>query len=270
MKKTLLIAAAFVALTACNKTLIETQVPESDYGYINLGITADTEMVETKATGSVSASDGYSLFLKDASNNSVWKGQTYADDDGYVDYNSTNIANESIWTVPAGTYTLVAENMTEAEALVNKGFKRLKGEVEKVVNAGLTTNFPIVCKPVNSLVTANHTLDSQIFANPQLKLTAGERSFDNIEWGHDEANGVFYSAGTSVTWELIVTLAADNKTKKKYTSTLTTIEGKWSQINFSSDNTDGTINVSITYDDSFGEPTTSTVEIKPLEGIVTE
>lgn len=265
MKKTLLIAAAFVALTACNKTLIETQVPESEYGYINLGITADTEMVETKTTGNVSKNDGYSLFLKDASNNSVWKDKDYAVD-GYVEYNSANIDNISIWTVPAGTYTLVAENMTEAEALVGKGYKRLKGEVTKVVNAGLPTDFPIVCKPVNSLVTADHSLDPQIFANPQLKLTAGERSFDNITWEHDEANGVFYSAGTMVTWELIVTLAADNKTKKKYTSTLTTSEGKWSQINFSSDNTDGTINVSITYDDSFGTPTTSTVEIKPLEG----
>lgn len=48
MKKTIIIAAALVAMTACNKNLIEVSSVDG-FGYINLGVSADTELVVTKA-----------------------------------------------------------------------------------------------------------------------------------------------------------------------------------------------------------------------------
>ena len=47
MKKAFFLAAALVAMVGCNKTIIES--PVSDYRYISLGVSADTEMVATKA-----------------------------------------------------------------------------------------------------------------------------------------------------------------------------------------------------------------------------
>ena len=43
MKKTIIIAAALAAMTACNKNVIEV-VPADAFGYIDLGIMTDTEM----------------------------------------------------------------------------------------------------------------------------------------------------------------------------------------------------------------------------------
>ena len=62
MKKTIILAAALVAMTACNKSIIETSNPADGYGFIELGITADTEMVVTK-TGSVMSSDALASYM---------------------------------------------------------------------------------------------------------------------------------------------------------------------------------------------------------------
>ena len=53
MKKIMIAAAVLAALTACNKTLIEGPMADSEYGYINLGVTADTEMEVTNKAGEV-------------------------------------------------------------------------------------------------------------------------------------------------------------------------------------------------------------------------
>ena len=66
MKKTIIFAAALAAMTACNKSLIENVNPADSYGFIDLGITADTEMVVTKA-GCVMDADAlatYNVTLK--------------------------------------------------------------------------------------------------------------------------------------------------------------------------------------------------------------
>ena len=66
MKKIMIAAAALVAMTACNKTLIEGPVADSEYGYINFGLSSDMEIVDTKAVVSQTG-DGanYNVYLKD-------------------------------------------------------------------------------------------------------------------------------------------------------------------------------------------------------------
>ena len=66
MKKIIIFAAALAAMTACNKSVFETAAPSEGFGYINLGISADAEMVVTKAptTPSSDALANYTVTLK--------------------------------------------------------------------------------------------------------------------------------------------------------------------------------------------------------------
>ena len=65
MKKIMIAAAVLAALTACNKTLIEGPMPDSEYGYINFGLSSDIEIVDTKAATTVEKNNStYNVYLK--------------------------------------------------------------------------------------------------------------------------------------------------------------------------------------------------------------
>lgn len=270
MKKTIIAAAALVAMVGCNKTLIEAPMTDSNYGYINLGITADTEMVVTKATGDVTEDDNYLVAIFDASSKPIWNESDGANE-GYILYNEENIANEDLWTRPAGSYKIDVKNMTDAAALEERGKKQigLSSYQEFTVKSGVENTVNVSCAPINSYVTANHDLSNQVFVDPVISLVKSGQEYELV-WGHYEPTsekeyGVYYSGGTEVTYKLDVTMFGTT-TKKRYTETITTQSGKWTQINFTSNNSDGTIIVSITYNDSYGDPVEITQEIKPLEG----
>ena len=259
MKKSIIIAAAaIVAMTACNKALIETPVSESDYGYINLGITADTEMsVITKAG---EANSDYLVTLKQGSD-TKWGPKKYSE--------------ITDWKVAAGAgYTLYVENVDEAGAAPanEKGCVRVAGTSEAFeVKAGLATPVSVACVPVNSMVTVAYDNDfTNVFTDPAINITDGTRAFD-MAWGHDKANGAFYSAGKTISWTLNVTLK-DGTTKKKYScpdqKKFTTVSDRWTLVTFSTSSTNGNINVYITVDGEITETITVSETIDPLEGDV--
>lgn len=251
MKKTIIIAAALAAMTACNKNLIE-MTPAQELGTISLGVTADTEMVVTKAG---SEFDTYNVTLKQG-----------ADVKWTKEYSAIQ---ESDLKVPAGTYTIEVENLTEAEAAPtdNKGQVRVAGTADVTVQAGVSTPATVNCSAVNSRVTVANTFTEGVFTSAVATITDGTRGFE-MAWGHAEENGAYYSADKVIGWTLNVTLA--NGTKKTYSksSATTTVAKKWTQINFTNLNTDGTITVNIVVDGTITETVVVSETIDPLEGTV--
>lgn len=250
MKKTILIATALVAMTACNKSLIETPAVEGDFGYIAFDILTDTEMVATKADDDLS---GYNVTLKQG------------DDVKWTKENNA-IQPEDL-KVPAGTYTVYVENLTAEEAAPadNKGSVRVAGQSDVTVKAGIDNPVKVDCYAVNSRVTVDHTF-GETFTDPVITITDGTRAL-GMDWGHSETNGAYYAAGTSISWNLTVTLA-DGTTQKYYSKTdaTTTVAKKWTQINFSTSNTDGNIEVTINVDGTISETVEVSETIDPLGG----
>lgn len=258
MKKTIILAAALVAMTACNKSLIENANPEENYGFIDFGVTADTEMLVTK-TGTVMDAAGLAAY-----NVTLKQGETVKWTKEYSDINSDDLKQ------PAGTYTLYVENLSEEEAAPAgaKGAVRVAGSKDVNVQAGINNEVSVSCEAINSRVTVSNNFTEGVFTAADLTITDGKRSF-LMEWGHDEEKGAYYSAGKSLTWILNVTLS--NGTKKTYLDpeVTTTVAKKWTQINFSNSSTNGNIVVEIIVDGSISEKIEVSETIDPLEGTTT-
>lgn len=255
MKKTIILAAALIAMTACNKSIIETSNPADGCGFISLGVTADTEMVVTKA-GAVMTADqlaSYNVTLK--------QGETVKWTKEYSDITSDDLKQ------PAGTYTLYVENLTEEEAAPaqDKGSVRVAGSADVTVKAGINNPVSVPCEAVNSRVTVANEFTEGIFKSAEITITDGSRALP-MAWGHTEENGAYYSAGKNITWTLTVTLADD--TKKTYTDpeATATVARKWTQINFSNSSTNGNIVVEIVVDGEISEAIEVSETIDPLQG----
>lgn len=254
MKKTIIIAAALVAMTACNKSIIEVS-PAEEFGTINLGITADTEMVVTKS-GTVMTADqlaSYNVTLK--------QGETVKWTKEYGQITEDDLKQ------PAGSYTLYVENLTEEEAAPagDKGAVRVAGSADVTVKAGINNTVSVPCMAVNSRVTVANEFAEGIFKSAEITITDGSRALP-MAWGHTEENGAYYSAEKNITWTLTVTLADD--TKKTYTDpeATVTVAKKWTQINFSNSSTNGNIVVEIVVDGEISEAIEVSETIDPLQG----
>ena len=255
MKKTIILAAALVAMTACNKSIIETSNPADGYGFIELGITADTEMVVTK-TGSVMNADALASY-----NVTLKQGEKVEWSKEYSEIKPDDLKQ------PAGTYTLYVENLTEEEAAPAeaKGAVRVAGSADVIVKAGINNEVEVSCMAINSRVTVANDFTEGVFTKAELTITDGERALP-MAWGHTEENGAYYSAGKSLTWTLTVTLS--NGAKKTYTDpeATTTVAKKWTQINFSNSSTNGNIVVEIVVDGTISETIEVSETIDPLGG----
>lgn len=244
MKKIIIFTTALAAMTACNKSVLETATPSEGFGYINLGISADAEMVVTKAERTPSAAElaDYTVTLK--------QGETTKWTKKYKDIGATD------WKVAAGTYTVEVENLTVTEAYANPadnsnhyGKLRLAGSSLPVtVNAGQETSCPVKCTAANSKVTfTTDTNFGNVFtiSATSLKVTMGNRtvSYTSLGTDHDTATPAFFEAG-DVTWTLRTKVG---ETTKEYTKTLKLVAGQWSKVTFSSSN--GKITLTITVND---------------------
>ena len=255
MKKTIILAAALVAMTACNKSLIENVTPADNYGFIDLGITADTEMVGTK-TGTVMDKDALASY-----NVTLKQGETVKWTKEYSAIEEVDLKQ------PAGTYTLYVENLTEAEAAPagQKGAVRVAGTAEVIVKAGIDNPVSVSCEAVNSRVTVANNFTEGVFTSTTLTITDGTRALP-MAWGHTEDNGAYYSAGKSITWTLVVGLSDGSTKTYRDPEATTTVAKKWTQINFSNSSTNGNIVVEIVVDGTISEKIEVSETIDPLGG----
>ena len=297
MKKIMIAAAALVAMTACNKTLIENPVADSDYGYINLGITADTEMgIATKT--SVNAPGTYRVkleYMESESWTNKWNNLAQGNGvlgDGWVSYSYLTSHNSDLLTVPVGTYKFTVENIAESSIYDGhaNGQMYVKGESGEItVVAGKSVSGSVACTVKNSKVIVKMgTGFDTYFKEAEIQVIAKKSSSDqeattfNMNWTEDAVaqeettkyNEVFLPAGTSVVWKLTAVRKDNVNSTAKYTytnegkndSAISTVAGKCTVITLTpSTNGDGAINVTITTDESY-DNNEQNVMIDPIEG----
>ena len=257
MKKLLISVFAIAAIVSCKKTVIDSPT-DKDFGYISFELSSDADMeVVTKAAQTADQLALYDVTLFKGTDR-VWT-KKYSE-----------VAEAEMKLAVGDNYNVYVENLSEEAAAPadGKGSVRLVGtEDNVVVSSGANTSVSVHCVPVNSRVTVDFDDDFyQIFSNPQLTLTDGERPFAMTN-GHEIENGVYYSADTELTWTLETVLTADS-TPKTYPgkTPVVTAAGKWTKITFSASLSNGSLKVTITADDEMQEDPVS-VEIDPFEGL---
>lgn len=253
MKKTIFLAAALVAMTACNKNVIE-MAPAEGFGYINLGVTAETEMVITKGIITEADLSGYNITLT-GSEGPLWTKEFEA-------------IEESDWKVPAGNYSIYVENLTVEETYATSaGVVRVSGETTVAVTAGVSTACTVACTPQNSKVSFMYTSDfDTVFDNPSVSVTESAERTVNMTVGaeHLDENAAYFEVG-QLTWTLTADLNGQTKT---YSKTFNTVKAKWTQVTFTTGSTDGQIDVTITVDGEITDIDTITAVVDPFSGNV--
>ena len=279
MKKTIVLAAALVAMVGCNKSIIESPLAnDADYGYINLGVAADTEMVVTKADEETGF-DTYNIKLVSVSDNvetPVWTAETglNLNEAGYAEYADVK-NNTDLWKVEAGTYRLYIENLTVAETYtVAEEEDYTVGEVsvadveDVTVTAGVSTDVELVCTPQNTMLSFMYTPEFDVvYDEPAVSVKESDSRTVPMTVGesHDEADAAYFEEGTLV-WTLTAKLNGETRT---YTKEIGTEKAKWSQVTFTTGSTDGQIKVTVTVDGQITEVVTVTASIDPISGEVT-
>lgn len=251
MKKTIIAAAALVAMAACNKSVIE--MAPASYGTFSLGMSADTEIVATKADENGILTDTEAAdYIVTLSGSNGWE-KFYK-----------NITEEDR-TRPAGTYTLSACNISEAASVNGKGDMRLASEAQSVeIKAGQNTDVTISCKVVNSKVTvALADGFSSVFENVEIVLDPSARNLAMTAGDHSEnADDAWFPVG-EVNWQLTATVVSTDMTKV-YTGSFDAEAAKWNKLTFSAGQ-NGTLTLKIQVDKTITEnPVTEVID--PLSG----
>ncbi len=258
MKKTLIAAIALFSMTACNVQVIET--PSADeYGYINLGIAAETEIVTTKAALDADALASYEIILiKDE--NTVWTKE-------YKDIRAEDLK------VSAGTYTLIATNLSEKESYSennDKGAVRVSGTQTVGVTSGTSTSCDIQCNPINSKVSFKYTENFKtVFPTiTSLTVAEGERVLNMTALqSTDESSAAdvaYFEAERTLTWNL--TAKNTQNTDKTYSKEFQTKANKWTVITFDVSGTDGEFTITVEINDEISTTDPITEIIDPFTG----
>ena len=251
MKKTIIIATALAAMTACNKSLIEVS-PAEDFGTISLGVTADTEMVVTKAVTELdaTAAANYIVTLEGSQKNWTKAYSEISDDDKKM---------------PAGSYTMTAKNISDEAAVSGNGAMQLVSlPTEVVVEAGDNTPVELTCTVANSKVTVNFeegfddvfTLEAEpVVLDPDVRkiaMTPGAHDSEATE-------AAWFNAGTTVYWTLSVTVKSTSA-GKTYSGSFPANAATWNQLTFKAGE-NGTISLVIKVDDTITEvPVEETID----------
>lgn len=268
MKKFFFAALALVCMASCSNEELEAPVAEVGYGYINLGVSTNTEMVVTRAEATTLTTDqmkDYTITLtKDGQAEAVWS-KTYSE------------IGEEDWKQPAGTYTITATNISieKAYTVQSKGVVRVSGSNTVTVVAGKNAECEITCNPINSKVSFKYTDNFiTVFTGPNtvsvLQGTDGAERNVALELksaATENANldAAYFEAGKSLKWKLVATLGDDAKTQKTYTKDFTIEANKWKVITFDCDKTNGILNVIIKVNGEITEIVPVTENIDPFE-----
>lgn len=228
MKKTLTFIAAAAMLCACTKQ--NGSLAEVGYGYIDLGLSTDNEVV-TKAATTVGSLTGWTIKVGD-------KDYTGADQ-----------------KFAAGTYTLSASNYAdEAAAIAHEdwGDAFYSGSTPNVtVTAGNTTNATIACGTAkNARLAVEFALGSDF---TDYKVTVSKEGVDaGLVFNADNANTAkaYFTAGKeNIAYSISYTYKGVAKTPINKTVTLGGAATE-KKIRVAS-NTNGTITITVTRDEEF-------------------
>ncbi len=264
MKKTIIAAAAIVTLAGCNTD----NLSEAGYGYIDLGVNSDNEIVVTKGISGTEGIDfsNYNVTLRNVQTGTdVWTGEF------------SDVANDAAkWKVQAGTYSVYVENLTDAEAHPSdgNGEVRVAGTSENIViAAGEKKTAGVHCAPVNSKVSFVYTPSfAAAFdeGNATVSVALAERSRtlamsqveENAETFDTAAAAAYFPASQTLTWTLTAT--PNSGSAKTYSGTFTTVADKWTFIRFSGGD-QGELTITITVDNKIDTQIVHSEVIDPLQ-----
>lgn len=255
MKIKILTAAAFaLSVVACNQ---KTDQP-LQYGELSVALSGEpvveviSKSVQTLDPESAEASD-YMVRIFDSSN--------------ALQYEAAYNVFES-QKLPLGTYYVIAENCTEAEAEADYGRMRLYGRSEDITLSAtsLSQTAEVACTVANAKVTVVY--DSSVsgrFNGLKVEITSGERTLTVNE----TATGV-----ETVTWfnpaELTYTISGtfdpDGMNKSVNITKSITVQAKSNiklvvKVNLEN----GQLVPNITFDTTIDDPTSEDAEFNPYE-----
>lgn len=181
----------------------------------------------------------------------TWQFSATKDGESY-----TNIASGAN-KVPAGTYTITAQSHDSEEAantLNTYGEPYFEGQSAPTeISAGQSKDVTINCgKAKNSKLTLVNSLNASVFTNVKLNATSSNRE---LSLGKENPSA-FYSKGTVVSYNIsYIYNGSDAETvikngEQDYTITIEEAALDYQIRLTSTDN--GTINVTVTYDNDFG------------------
>lgn len=229
MKKFFTLALASLMLLSCSKDSIWNA---QEQGQLSVNVEQGASIfVETKAA----STDNFNLKI-------VKNG-------GKVEYDGKVSAFTSPMTLPTGTYTVSAENITAEEALAGRGKQRLADTKENVtVSANQTNTITLNCVMVNSQVSFafDETFKSAFdMANTQIT----ESSTRGIVWSKDatlESEIAYFEPGT-LNYTITTKRAGEDKT---YTGTIALQAKTWHKLTVKASVENGQLGITVTADDS--------------------
>ncbi len=251
MKRILFGAAALLTMISCSKEKQETR-----YGYISLGVSADTEIVVTKGMDSQADLSGYNITLTR---------------DGVHQWTKEyETLKESDLIVSAGSYSIYVENLTDAEAhSAGMGSVRVAGSADVTVIGDAVTECTVDCKPVNSKISCIYTENFKVvYGNTAVvTLDASGRNLNMdmtpyVEVGEQTyGSEAYFAADELVAWELNASVLG---IAKRYSGSFTTMKNRHTVVKFDAANT-GMISISVTVDDEISQVEELDVPIDPLK-----
>lgn len=280
MKKIIIFAAALAAMTACNKSVLETATPSEGFGYINLGISTDTEMVITKAGGEETTTpdlSNYMVGLFKSDGNAVWSDDQTNIKNGYAKYSYVT-ANEqaNLWKVPAGTYTVKVNDgnaTTVYDATNTLGKVRVEGSNTVTVTAGVSSNCSVTCTPANAKISFITTeAFNKVFTSPSVSLkvkndeSSASKSYGTPGASFESAAQAYFEPVT-ITWTLAANIGSN---VKNYSNDITLVKAKWTQVTFTTSSTNGSISLNIVVNGNITDTINLNVTIDPITGAITQ
>ena len=232
MKKFFTLALASLMLLSCSKDSIWNA---QEQGQLSVNVEQGASIfVETKAA----STDNFNLKI-------VKNG-------GKVEYDGKVSAFTSPMTLPTGTYTVSAENITAEEALAGRGKQRLADTKENVtVSANQTNTITLNCVMVNSQVSFafDETFKSAFeMANTQIT----ESSTRGIVWSKNatlESEIAYFEPGT-LNYTITTKRAGEDKT---YTGQVEMAAKTWHKLTVKASVVNGQLGITVTVDDTVTE-----------------
>ena len=229
MKKFFTLALASLMLLSCSKDSIWNA---QEQGQLSVNVEQGASIfVETKAA----STDNFNLKI-------VKNG-------GKVEYDGKVSAFTSPMTLPTGTYTVYAENITAEEALAGRGKQRLADTKENVtVSANQTNTITLNCVMVNSQVSfAFDDTFRSAFDMENTQIT--ESSTRGIVWSKNatlDSEIAYFEPGT-LNYTITTQRADEDKT---YTGQIAMTAKTWHKLTVKASVVNGQLGITVTADDS--------------------
>lgn len=254
MKKFFTFALAAATLVGFNSCTNEDSNLDANMGYIKVNVTTD----EVATRANANAAEWYAV---------VTNGESFA----FGTTTTKALIGTTLASTPltAGSYNIAVANFADDDdwESANNGFGAAYYEGDassQTVTAGQTTNVAIECGKAKN---AKFSIVSSGFSGTALavNVTAPRAlEFSTAANPSTIGNEAFFTAGAELTYTITYTINGITKTSAAKTFTLGAA-GSASTLTIAS-NQNGTISVTITYDDEYSAGSTNTVNIDAATG----